>query len=403
MPMLSEINRRTFIKDAALSACGVAAGIHVFHSQSDARQLATAGYEGPYRISLNCYSFNAQLTGTNPQMTLADALDFCANNKFDAIDAQGYYFPGYPTVPTDAAIAAFKTKALDLGIAISGTGVNNNFGNADAQGRANDVALVQKWIDVAVKMGAPAIRVFSGNMPAGYETKWDEVAAWIADSIRQCADYGKPLGVKVIVQNHNDMLQTADQIIELCTLVNSDNFGVLLDTGSFTTTNLDADLAKALPYATNFLLKQNVETTLPAVIQLARNSSFQGYLLIEALSGDPLVVVPKYLAEVRSAVSQTTGIAGTGVRANLNNQFVLVRSFAGCAEISYSVSAAATLWFRLLDSRGRYMGRITSVTSPAGRGSVSLDLRHIAPGSYTIGCFVNGIQTAFVPITNFRL
>ena len=68
-------------------------------------------------------------------MTLADAVDFCATNGVDALDATGYYFPGYPNVPTDNYIYALKRKAFVNGVAISGTGVRNNFAVADEAAR----------------------------------------------------------------------------------------------------------------------------------------------------------------------------------------------------------------------------------------------------------------------------
>ena len=35
-------------------------------------------------------------------MTLEQAIDFCADLGFEAVDPTGYYFPGHPAPPTDA-------------------------------------------------------------------------------------------------------------------------------------------------------------------------------------------------------------------------------------------------------------------------------------------------------------
>jgi len=51
------------------------------------------------KLSLNLYSFNSLLM--EKKIDLFDVLDFCAEYNFDAIDPTGYYFPGYPEVPTD--------------------------------------------------------------------------------------------------------------------------------------------------------------------------------------------------------------------------------------------------------------------------------------------------------------
>jgi sugar phosphate isomerase/epimerase len=357
-------------------------------------------YGGAYKVSLNCYSFNTLLTndlkGVSPRISLLDLLDFCATNKFDAIDIQGYYFPGYAAVPTDAYINDVKTRAAGLGLAISGTGVNNNFASTDAAARAADVQLVKNWIGVAAKLGAPVIRVFSGTMPAGYEQKWDEVATWMADSIRQCADYGKQNGVRVIVQNHADMLKTAAQIISLVQLVNSDNFGVLLDTGSFVTADLYADLASALPYATNFLIKQNVENNLGQVIGILRNGDFRGTILIEALSGDPLVVAPALLKKVRDAIALTTPARGEVELSNGNNRFALTRSLGNHVNVSYTLAQRGEVSFRLFDVHGRLVGHLMTIPAAAGSSRVDLNLSHIASGNYYLSCFTgNGLCAKF--------
>jgi sugar phosphate isomerase/epimerase len=400
------VNRRDFLANASLSALAVAAGGLFSRSTIFAVPAYANIYAGNYKVSLNCYSFNTLLinfiNGASPGMSLSEVIDFCAQHKFDAIDPQGYYFPGYPAVPTDAYIAGIKTQARDLGVAISGTGVNNNFASTNAQSRANDVQLVKNWIIVAAKLGAPVIRVFSGTMPAGYEQKWDEVAVWMADSIRECADYGKQNGVKVIVQNHADMLKTADQIIALNNLVNSDNFGLLLDTGSFVTTNLSNELAKTLPYATNFLLKQNVENDLPAVIQLARNANFQGYLLIEALSGDPLVVVPKYLSEVRNAISTTTGIGAAVRSTRVNPQFTARQIGTDHLLVSIPGMPTTTVSFALYDVRGRFVKRLFPVGQVAGTGRFHVGLGRIAAGEYYLGCFSGVRLVETIPVSVSR-
>ena len=88
------------------------------------------------KLALNAFSFNDMLTGkgqpdNKPTLTLLDLLDWCAAENIPAIDVTGYYFPGYPEVPTDEYIYELKRKAFKLGIDISGTGIRNNFANPD--------------------------------------------------------------------------------------------------------------------------------------------------------------------------------------------------------------------------------------------------------------------------------
>src|SRR3954465_10777460 len=84
-------------------------------------QKPVARKGGSYvRTSLNAYSFNSLLNegmkDPGKGMTMFQLLDFAAKNNFDAIDLTGYFFPGYPAVPTDDYINSVKRRAFQLGL-----------------------------------------------------------------------------------------------------------------------------------------------------------------------------------------------------------------------------------------------------------------------------------------------
>jgi len=57
--------------------------------------------------------------------------DFCAEHDIEAVDLTGYFFPGYPLPPDDDCVSRMKRHVHDLGLVISGTGVNKHFATAD--------------------------------------------------------------------------------------------------------------------------------------------------------------------------------------------------------------------------------------------------------------------------------
>ncbi len=295
------------------------------------KDLSVQREGGSYvKTSLNAYSFskalNDKIKGRGNGMSLFQLMDFAAENNFDAVDLTGYFFPGYPAVPSDEFINDVKKYAFQQGLDISGTGVRNDFANPDPAKRAADVKHVKEWIDVAAKLGAPVVRIFSGVIPEGMENKWDSIAVYMAASIRECAEYGEKKGVLVGVQNHGDFLKTADQTIQLVKLVNSDWFGVIVDTGYFITPDPYVDIEKVMPYAMNFQVKESVfgaastvRTGLVRLMQIIKRSGYRGYLPIETLSAaggnknkkdkdpsqvrpyDPYKLVPEFLKEVKAA------------------------------------------------------------------------------------------------------
>jgi sugar phosphate isomerase/epimerase len=271
------------------------------------------------KVSLNAYSFNKALNdeikGRGKGVTLFDVLDYCAEQNFDAIDPTGYFFPGYPRVPSDKYVNDFKRRAFVLGLDISGTGVRNNFASPDKAKRAADVQHVKEWIEVAARMGAPVLRVFAGPQPEGHP--WDEVAAWMVEELKKCVEHGQRYGVLIGIQNHGDTLKTADQVLKIVKMVDSEWFGVIVDTGYFLTPDPYQDIAQVTPHAVNWQIKESpfgkeskVRTDLKKLVRIIREGGYRGYLPIETLSAvgeayDPRTRVAAFLKELREALQQT--------------------------------------------------------------------------------------------------
>jgi sugar phosphate isomerase/epimerase len=259
-----------------------------------------------------------------PGATLVQVLEFAAKTGFEGFDPTGYYFPGYPTRPSDDYVDNLKRRAAELGLGISGTGVRNNFTTADESMRKSGVSHIKEWVEVAARLGAPVVRVFADTQMRA-ET-WEtvskgatraQVQAWIAAALRECADHGKKFGVRIGVQNHGDFLKTGQELIDLIQATGSDWCGPIVDTGYFKTPDPYADMALVAPHALNWQLKQSpfgedseVPTDLVRLMTIVRKSGYSGYLPIETLGPrgkeyDPYTVVPAFLKQVREAIAKT--------------------------------------------------------------------------------------------------
>ena len=300
-------NRREFTKYTAL------AGVTSFGlpavsalAASSNKSVLTEKREN-LKISLNAFSFDGPLRkGT---MSISDLLDFCSATGIDGVDLTGYYFPGYPAVPSDDFIYEVKRKASKLGIGISGTGVRNDFTWSDPLKRADEKKLVKEWIIVAEKLGAPLIRVFAGNLSKESFT-WDQKLKWIADDVNECAEFGRKHGVMIALQNHNDFIRTAADIEKIMKMVDPIWVGLLLDIGSFHTADPYIDIAKSSKYAISWQLKEKVfvndaqvETDYIKVIDIVRKCGYRGYLPLETLGeGDPVQKVEALFKKVSSVL-----------------------------------------------------------------------------------------------------
>ena len=245
-------------------------------------------------------------------MDLFDVLDFSARHNFDAIDPTGYYFPGYPDVPSDEFINRLKRKAFLLGIDISGTGVRNDFANPDSSARQADIGMIKEWIQVAAKLGSPNIRIFAGKSSHEAYTR-DQVFTWMAKDIKECCEHGKKYGVIIALQNHNDFIKTAADVERVFEMVDSEWLGLNLDIGSYRQSDPYKEIEKSLQYAVTWQLKENVwidgretPTDFVKLLRIIRESGYRGYLPIETLgAGDPYEKIPALLDKIRKAGLET--------------------------------------------------------------------------------------------------
>ncbi len=317
--MKRSMNRREFCNHAWLAPVIGAAGCTLIgsHRAALARPIVRTGTP-KLKTSLNAYSFNHalndQLKGRAKGVSLFDLLEFCADANIDAFDPTGYFFPGYPNVPSEKYLNDFKRRAFQLGVEISGTGVHNDFATPDRMLRAADVHHVKEWIECAARMGAPVLRVFAGTMPEGYA--WEKVASWMVDELKKCVAHAAKFGVVIGIQNRGDMLKSAEDVIKIVQMVDSDWFGVVVDTGAFQTPDPYQDIARVLPYAVNWRLKEkldgpegSIKIDMKRLVKIIEDAGYRGYIPIETLAAkdetnyDPRSRVLGLLAALREAMN----------------------------------------------------------------------------------------------------
>ncbi|MFK7738537.1 MAG: sugar phosphate isomerase/epimerase family protein [Pirellulaceae bacterium] len=316
-------NRRSIMKGAALLPVAALLGgpqrLVAQDSPGNEEKPRTIAHNAKIKTSINAWSYYQQLyrsqNGQADGMSLFDMLDECARLDVDAVDPTGYFFPEYPKTPPTKFINEFKRRAFQLGLEISGTGIRNDFAIADKSKRESDVELAKQWIEAAAEMGAPVVRVFAGKQPAGHS--WEETASWMSDALASCAEHGEKFGVVVGVQNHGDMLQSADEVLRILGMVNSQWLGTIVDTGFFLTPDPYVDIARVTPHAVNWQVKELLsdrkgpKIDMQRLVKIIHASNYRGYVPVETLpvdgeedEYDALARVPELLTSLRTALAK---------------------------------------------------------------------------------------------------
>ncbi|MBI3085694.1 MAG: TIM barrel protein [candidate division NC10 bacterium] len=181
------------------------------------------------KLGCICGTFNRSFdAGSMDQMRF---LARCATeSKVQGVELQDIHFP--QTRP--AYLQMLRRTARDLGLAIIGIGVHNDFGRADTTIRQSEMVKVKQWVEVAEQLGAPLVRVFAGTPEGGTA---ESGARWPAmiDSLREVAAFAGHAGVRLGPENHNHVAftPTASESLRVLAEVKSPHLVPLLDTGNY--------------------------------------------------------------------------------------------------------------------------------------------------------------------------
>lgn len=299
------LTRRSFLAMAAAAAACA--------TPKSALAIGPIKRHGPSRIklSLAAYSFRQALTGANRTMTLDDFVDRAAAWDLDAVEPTSYYFPD---PPTPEYCRRLRRHASLLGLGISGTAIRNTFTHPPGPALDREIAHVKRWIDLAVDLGAPTIRIFAGDLQKG--TTEAQARAWCIQAIQECCEYAGARGVILALENHGGIVATIDQTLAIVTAVESDWFGVNWDSGNFRSADPYGDLARLAPYAVVAQIKTEMfpngvreEADLRRVIGILRDAGYRGFVALEyEAAEDPFVAVPRHLDQLRRAISAPAGL-----------------------------------------------------------------------------------------------
>jgi sugar phosphate isomerase/epimerase len=294
------MDRRRFVAAGALTGAAVLSGRDVLAVEPITRK-------GPARLQLSCcaYSFRQYLSGQSKTMSLEDFIGLGAEWGLDGVELTSYYFDAQ----TPEYCHRLRRACFLAGLDVSGTAIGNSLAVAPGDGRAKQVATVKQWVDLAVEMGAPCMRVFGGPVPK--DVSVEQATTWAIETLTEAEPHAAERGIYLALENHGGVTATADGVLAILQGVNSEWVGANLDVGNFHGPDPYEELARVAPYAVNVHAKTVVQAQgkpaqpadYPRIAQLLRDVGFSGYLSLEyEAKEDPKTAVPRVLGEIRAAI-----------------------------------------------------------------------------------------------------
>ncbi len=279
--MPEEINRRSFLKQAALAPAvlGAAANTRAF-----ARGTSN---DPPFKISLAEWSLNRSLFAGK-----LDNLDFAKTARSLGIDGVEYVNQFFMDKAKDLDYLREMKSRSD------GEGVQNVLIMCDNEGRLGDpdeaarIKAVEnhyKWVDAAKFLGCHSIRV-NGYSEGSYE----EEQKLVADGFRRLLDYAEDQEMNVIIENHGGHSSNGQWLVGLMKMVDHPRVGTLPDFGNFridkdTTYNSYEGVQEMMPYAKGVSVKpfgfdgnnNQIEIDLKRMMEIVVKAGYHGYAGIE--------------------------------------------------------------------------------------------------------------------------
>ena len=303
--MKHTLGRRQFLKTAGAGALA-GAGLAMGAPRASAAADANSDPAKMARLLVGCcaYSYREQLA--HGQMTMEEFIQKAVELRLDGVDMTVYFLkstdPGY--------LENLRYLAYKNAVPFSGAACGSSMVQADAGKRADVLSDIKKWIDVTDRLGASHLRVFAGKLPAG--ANMQEATGWVVDGMKAACDYAAPKGIRLGLEDHSGVSQSAEVCLEIMHRVDSPFAGINLDITHFIPTPTQdpyAQIAACIPYATVSHIRDRFDDGSPIdmdrVWKMYADAGHKGYMALEYEGdarggGEPAVAgVPKQIAKIR--------------------------------------------------------------------------------------------------------
>ena len=222
-------------------------------------------------------------------------------------------------------VNGLKRAAFRHGLALPMLSIHQDFVSPDAAERQKDIEHTKHCIELAARLGTPAIRLNSGRWntiksfddlmkvkgeepPIAGHTE-DEAFGWVTQSIEACLPAAEKAGVLLALENHWGLTTKPENLLRIYKAVSSPWLVINMDTGNFASDPY-AGIEMLAPHAAIVQAKTyygggewyTLDLDYPRIASILRKANFQGWVSLEMEGKEsPATAVPKSLDVLRAA------------------------------------------------------------------------------------------------------
>jgi sugar phosphate isomerase/epimerase len=131
----------------------------------------------------------------------------------------------------NSEISLAKKISEENNLKISAYDIDNDLVQDSYEKRKEQIKKIKEGVDTALKLNAPVVRVFGGEMKEGIRR--EGALKMIVEGLREGADYAYEHGIKLALENHGELYGTGKQLEYIVASVSSKALGVNFDMGNF--------------------------------------------------------------------------------------------------------------------------------------------------------------------------
>lgn len=164
-----------------------------------------------------------------PNWSFDTILKYAVENAYDGIEIRGIQKQLDLTKCPEFSfqnIQETKRKVVDNKLKIVDLGSSAELHHADLSKRKAQLDEAKRFIDLAVKLDCPFIRVFPNDLPK--DQKDDETIDLIIKGLLELGDYAKGSSVSVLLESHGKVIQ-ADTLLKIMKASVHPNVGMVWD------------------------------------------------------------------------------------------------------------------------------------------------------------------------------
>ena len=140
-----------------------------------------------------------------PKYTAQQLIDTAAKYGYDGLEwrAEAGHGHGVELESSDAQLADIRARTAEAGLETACLATSIKFTDPDPAARAAMVERTRRFLELAVKIGAPRIRFFADPIPNTGRGARANAYAYQSESIAEACEYAAEAGVRLCLETHS--------------------------------------------------------------------------------------------------------------------------------------------------------------------------------------------------------